>query len=182
MKGIFYKCYKLKRLDLRNLNTSSAKTINGMFNDANSLVYINLFSFVIKRETDIVDLFKSTSSYLKICLNDSISQTYIKTRFSRVNFNCSDICFHENIKIDLGDDSCKKNCNESEYKYEYNNYCYQICPETTYVSKNNEYLCIDKIPGNNYYFDNDRKVYKECYKTCSICNKEGVEINNNCIE
>ena len=49
-------------------------------------------------------------------------------------------------------------------------------------SNNNEYLCSDKTFEDNYYFDIQKGVYKECYKTCKKCNNEGNETNNNCLE
>ena len=94
-------------------------------------------------------------------------------------FNCSDKCFKENrFKKNI----CIEYCNQSEYKYGYYNYCYQICPNTTFVSNKNEYLCLDKDPKQNYYYDKDKNVYKECYNSCKKCNEGGNETINNCIE
>ena len=46
---------------------------------------------------------------------------------------------------------CVEFCNESEYKYEYNHFCYNKFPDKTYLI-NNEYLCLDDTP-EGYYLD-----------------------------
>ena len=182
MRGIFYQCYKLKRLDLRNFNTSSVKNIIGMFGQSNSLVYVNLYSFIIKNGVQIDTLFDHVSPNLKICINDSETREWLQTFYRNLNFDCSNICFKENIKIDLKSNNCIEQCNESEYKYEYNDYCYKKCPNATYIANNNKYFCLDKSIENNYYYDNHIQMYRECYNTCKRCTKGGNEINNNCIE
>ena len=182
MRGIFYRNYKLKYLDLQNFNTSSVNIFIGMFQDSTSLLYINLYSFIIKPNAITTYIFSNTPSYLKICINDIETQNVLK--WHGREFNCSDKCFtNENSKIDLKQNLCVDNCNESDYnKYEYKKYCYEICPETTFISNNNEYLCLDKLKEDNYYYDSNKKVYKECFSTCKKCYREGNETNNNCIE
>ena len=97
--------------------------------------------------------------------------------------NCSHICFNnDDIKIDLNTNSCVINCNESSNKYELNNLCYERCPNTSYLLRDNEILCSDKSSQNSYYFDNNKLMYKECYNTCKSCNVTGNETNHNCIE
>ena len=180
MRGLFYQCYNLKHLDLSNFDTSLVTNFNGIFSFDNALVYINLYSFKIKNGSDIGSILSYTSSNLKICINDEDTQNVLKSTGKK--FNCSDICFKDNIKIDLKTNKCIEYCNDSEYKYEYDNYCYDTCPNTTFLKTNNEYLCLDKTKGDNYYYDKDKKVFRECYNTCKTCNKEGNKTNNNCIE
>ena len=187
LKGMFYKCQTLKYLDLSNFDTTLVINICSMFEQCSSLLYINFNSLRIggggEKETGYA--FSSTPPELKICINDSqtenllLSWTVIN---SQTNLNCSDICFEKNIKINLKENRCLYSCNESESKYEYKNYCYEVCPNTTFISNNNEYLCSDKTFEDNYYFDIQKGVYKECYKTCKKCNNEGNETNNNCLE
>ena len=94
--------------------------------------------------------------------------------------DCSDVCFRRNIKICLGQNTCIDNCNRCSNKYEYYNICFYKCPENTYP-KINEFLCLDKKP-KGYYLKRSISKYSLCYEFCSDCNKEGNEINNNCIE
>ena len=137
LKGMFYKCQTLKYLDLSNFDTTLVINICSMFEQCSSLLYINFNSLRIggggEKETGYA--FSSTPPELKICINDSqtenllLSWTVIN---SQTNLNCSDICFEKNIKINLKENRCLYSCNESESKYEYKNYCYEVCPNTTF--------------------------------------------------
>ena len=180
MRGIFYNCSKLRRLDLHNFNTSSVNNIQGMFESCPLLVYININQFKIKNNTYINRLFDRTYNNIKICINDTETQKVLKK--PEKTFNCSHECFKDNIKIDLKSNTCVENCNQSQYKYEYDNYCYDICPNNTYISNDNEYLFLDKKEEGNYYYDENKRVFKECYNTCKKCEEGGNKINNNCIE
>ena len=74
---------------------------------------------------------------------------------------------------------CIDNCTKDDiYIYEYNNQCYQFCPDQTFVTSDNVYLCQQNPEG--YYLDNN--IYKPCYKGCKSCFGNGDENNNNCIE
>ena len=93
--------------------------------------------------------------------------------------NCSDICFNDNIKIDSKENKCVNNCNETEFKFEFNNICYEECPNNTFPIED-EYLCFDKKP-EGYYLSNN-KTYVKCYDTCKSCDEGGNYFFNNCIE
>ena len=120
-------------------------------------------------------------TYEKICLIDE--STIGQLNVDRKLLDCSNLCFNKSInpKIDLNRNSCVISCEESEFKYEYNNICYERCPENTSPSNNNEYLCLDSN-SEGYYFDLEENIYKECYKTCKYCYGEGNETNDNCSE
>jgi len=126
---------------------------------------------------------------LNISNNSSIALSY-RASFTceelyklNVKKDCSDTCFsNSNPKICLKTDSCVGSCEFCEYKYELNTLCYERCPETSYSSSDNEYLCFDKSPENGYYFDSVKLLYKECYNICKKCNTGGTETNHNCIE
>ena len=184
MRGLFYQCDNLRYIDLTNFNTSLVNNFIGMFGHCKSLVYINLRSFIIKEgaDIDVVNFLLNTHQNIKICIEDENSFSLLKKQKNESNFNCSDICFQENIKIDLKQNRCVDYCYNYEFKYEYNNFCYEICPNATYLSNNNNYSCLDKKINGIYYYDNNFHLYKECFNTCKICNEEGNEKNNNCIE
>jgi len=75
---------------------------------------------------------------------------------------------------------CIDNCTKDDiYIVEYNDICYETCPNNTYLTIDNSYLC--QINPEGYYLDNDN-IYKKCYLLCKYCNKTGDEINNNCLE
>ena len=76
-------------------------------------------------------------------------------------------------------DDCK---NDDVYKYEYNNICFEKCPNGTYTLEDKEdNLCYDIIP-DGYYLDLKDEKYKKCYKSCNKCIIGGNTFNNNCIE
>ena len=178
MQGMFYICHSLKSIDLSNFKFDSVTNMKSMFTENVLLEFINLYNFKIKNDITLEGIFASTSSNLRICINDIDTQN--RLRAQGVKFDCSNICINNSLKIDLKYNICVEYCNESDYKYDI--YCYDKCPNTTYILKNNEKICLDKIIGNGYYFDENEEVFKECYKNCKSCNEEGNEINNKCIE
>ena len=180
MQGMFYQCELLKYLDLSNFNTSLTNNMVKMFSYSGLLLYINLKSFKIKNNTRIIKTFQYINQNTKVCLNDSETINLLSSQIN--NLTCSHICFEENIKISWNENTCFKSCNESQYKYDYRNYCNEKCPNNTFVPEYDNYLCLDKTENGIYYFDNSIGVYKECYQSCKKCHKGGNETNNNCLE
>ena len=176
MKGMFYHCYDLKYLDLSNFNTSSTTNVESMFTENKNLIYLNISSFKFNNSIVKGGIFSYTQS--KICIYDDETLTLLSSGFENV-FNCSDLCFQENIKIDLQYNICVIECNKTGYKYEYNLLCHEKCPDNTYPIENNN-LCLDKKP-EGYYLDNNIE-YKKCFETCKTCDKAGTLENNNCKE
>ena len=126
-------------------------------------------------------MFRSEYPYLKICIHDDNTKSRLQPSIQS-KINCSHECFINNdIKIDLRTNSCISSCNESSYKYELNNLCYEKCPNTSFLSSDNGYLCLDKSSESGYYLDNNL-MYKECYNSCKICNEGGNETNHNCVK
>ena len=104
--------------------------------------------------------YKDKSTYRKICLE-------------------SPNCPLNYKKYIPADDQCIKKCEEDDtYKFEFENTCYNPCPNGKYP-KENEYLCLSEQP-DGYYFSSS--VYKSCYISCKSCNRAGDSNNNNCIE
>ena len=130
---------------------------------------------------------------------------------SNINTNCYQICdYHyyfdldNNYKCSLNDscpdsyklikfkNKCINNCSlDSIYKYEYNNECYESCPNGTNHSNNNEYLCesnyynnqtgcLNEIPDGYYLNDSIFKTIDKCNIKCKNCSSESIK-NNLCI-
>ena len=88
-------------------------------------------------------------------------------------------CLLKNHKLIKEKKKCINNCsNDDIYKYEYINICYIKCPNNTYVSSDNYFLCLENSEG--YYLDNN--TYKPCFPSCKTCTEKGDEINHNCLE
>ena len=129
--------------------------------------------------------------------------------------NCShNIYFEDNEYHCTNDDNCpdgyklinsKKRCiDECEndkvynYKFKYNNVCYDKCPSNTHNSSENEYLCEDDLICNDYYYSYDHKTcistipdgyycndtvlktIDKCHENCKTCDEGGTDENNNC--
>ena len=98
-------------------------------------------------------------------------------------FNCVEYCSGNYNKTIISKNKCIDDCSKDDiYKYEYNNICYEKCPNNTYTLEDNEdNICYDKAPIG-YYLDKEKEIYKRCYNTCSTCDKGGNDKNNNCLE
>ena len=142
MQGMFVDCKKLKSIDLSNFDFSSVTNIGSLFGGCISLEFANLFSFRIKGDISSDGMFKTHSPNLTLCINDKNTKNHFRNQIKK--YDCSDTCIKKNLKIDLRYNSCIKFCNESEYKYEFNNTCYSECPQFTNSSTKNKFLCIDQ--------------------------------------
>ena len=118
------------------------------------------------------NMFQKTNQNMVYCINNistNIKEQLVSSNLK--NNNCSDICFFKSKKIILENKKCVINCNDSDlYKYEYNNICYESCPNGTHKSLNNIYLCEKDLICDNYY-NYDRT---ECVNNI----KEGYYLNN----
>ena len=101
MKDMFLDSSNLKYLDLSNFDTSKVKTIKNMFYRCRGLIYLNLKSFKLNNSVIIEDAFYGLSEPIKICIEDSETLNYLS-----VNSDCSNICFQDNIKIDVNNSEC----------------------------------------------------------------------------
>ena len=92
-------------------------------------------------------------------------------------------------------DDCSK---DNKYKFEYKNECYESCPNGTNISKDNKYLCEDKlicehyynyfytgclnsIPDGYYCNNTELKTIDKCHNNCQTCIKGPTINNNNCL-
>ena len=86
-------------------------------------------------------------------------------------FHCTDdYTCPINYKLIEDKNKCLDNCkNDNIYKYEYNNKCFNACPNGTYLLKRDEeYFCFNNTP-RGYYLDLEKEEYKECFNTCKEC-------------
>ena len=86
--------------------------------------------------------------------------------FNETNiFNCVESCPEKYNKLILSQNRCIDKCeNDNIYKYEYNNNCYQSCPDGTYVNES-IYICYNyennKINIESTIFINKNEIIKE---------------------
>ena len=177
LQGIFYNSTKLKYLDLSNFNFPFVDNTGLMFDYCRDLIYLNLYSYELEESN--IGIIAFDHSNTKYCFK-YLNYQYYEFDNNRI-LNCSDICFKPNIKVELISNTCIESCNETSSKYEFFNICFDECPDGTYVSTFNEYLCLDKAP-EGYYLDLNENIYKKCYDICKKCNYGGNQYDNNCTE
>ena len=136
MQGIFFGCHKLKYIDLSNFSASSLTNFRYTFCYCRELIYLNLRNFKISNAGNVQlhDTFKDHPTTTKYCIEDAYTKNYL---LGDITVDCSDICFKKNVIFDLDNNNCI--CNNN-YKFEYNNFCYQKCPEGTYPTLNDKFI------------------------------------------
>ena len=201
MDNMFYDCSSLTTLDLSNFETPSLTSTKSLFLGCTSLISLNINNFDTSHVLDMSLMFYNcyslislnlinfdTSSVASTChhiftninpifCSDDIKIAGIAHEITFIN-SCSNDCFSNNHKIIVNEKKCTLNCSiDDTYKLEYNNICYEKCPNDTHVSFDNMFLC--QIFHEGYYLEND--IYKKCYSSCKTCNGEGNDNEHNCI-
>ena len=148
----------------------------------------------ISNYTFINNIEKNTNCYFKCpyYYYFDLEQNYICT----IDNNCPD----DYNKLIIEEKRCVNNCSkELIYKYEYNNTCFNSCPNGTHNSSynNNNYLCeddfrcdkyynynytacIEEIPYGFYLNDSNLRTIDKCDIKCGNCSLESVK-NDLCI-
>ena len=151
MRRMFYGSSSLLSLDLINFDTSKVTSTEEMFYNCSSLIAINLNNFNTSSLTIMNKMFDYCSEYLIYCINSSSLKGEISSQLSNFNNNCSNACFLEHHLIIAEERKCIVVCNYGNYKYEYNNICYETCPNGTYISQTNNNKCLDLINQDENY-------------------------------
>ena len=97
MRGLFYRCYKLKYVDLSNFQTPCVTDVRHMFQECRALIYADLSSFRIGNTIQTESQFYEVNSNFKICVKDDTTISFMPGSRNE----CSHNCFKKNIKIDL---------------------------------------------------------------------------------
>ena len=177
MGNMFAYCENIRYIDLHNFSGDVVTKMNHMFFDCLKLKFVNLLNFEGKKITYIgnynmgwMDYYVPSNSY-KYCTNDYKLEDNLNNGIK----DCTDSCFKDKYKFNMETNSCVESCSN----FEYNNLCYNECPENTYpfITKK----CSDILP-ENYYLDKSDNIYKECYELCKKCHQSGTATNHNCDE
>ena len=100
------------------------------------------------------------------------------------NYQCTEDynCPKEQNKLIKEKNKCISNCNKDDiYQYEFNNTCFEKCPDGTYLSKDNNFLCIYRKNISNE--TNNYQDYRKCNVTdffngiCKINNSDPTKID-----
>ena len=172
MHNMFYQCEKLNLLDLSSFNTLQVVDIHNMFYKSEKLEYINFKQFSINSDTNIDSLFEGTSENLVIRIqngNDIFQTLFLSNKI----IYCDDsneikyYCYMKNSAL-------------------YNKYTCDICQnnflfKNDEININNSYInCF--IPKEIIYSSEVLHNFISCYNSCKLCEIEGNETYNNCIE
>ena len=157
MNKMFYGCIKLTSLDLSNFQTENTLFLDEMFNYCPNLYYINFYNYFKANGSIIDDIFYENAEKLIICINNQSNIEHLVPYLSLkkcIISQCPKDILNIELKIIYNKKVCIQDClSDKIYKYEYDDFCYDKCPEGTYLSKNkknmceiNIYDCIEKYP------------------------------------
>ena len=102
-----------------------------MFESCSKLIFLNLYQFIFNFPISKNFAFDKVSSTTKYCINDINTKDYILG--NSLNSDSSDICFKENIIVDMINDQCIEACSLEEYKFKFQNKCYIEYPKDTFA-------------------------------------------------
>ena len=156
MERMFCQCSNLISLDLNNFDTSSVVSMESIFSNCDSLILLNIKNFNLPEEVNenFIDLQET-----KICINKDLLD-YLNEHFVMQIipiYNCSDdICFQDDKKIIIEKRKCVMSCNDDDYyKFEYNDFCYNSCPNGTSPTSDNKCILNDQYNINSQSSDSD---------------------------
>ena len=148
MGNMFYNCHSLISLKIDDFNLSKVKSSEKLFYNCTSLNYLNLTNFYTLSYPPN-DMFWNCSPKLVYCIDEQ-KEYQIQSQLQNFIKSCVYICIiYNSKKYIIEDNFCIDNCStEIMYKYDYNNICYESCPNNTYLAKD-KYTCISIIKNKN---------------------------------
>ena len=165
MWTMFCDCTSLKSLDLSNFETPELEDTRFMFDSFSSLVLLNLINFNTLKvpEYQCSSMFSGVNGNLIYCADESKITNEIKSLLNKYVNNCTHICLlNPQSKYIIEKNECIDDCSkDTNYSYEYNNNCFMSCPNGTYISSNNDYLCEDDLICANYYNYDKTECFNE---------------------
>ena len=169
MKNMFYGCSSLIFLNIDNFDTSRVRYMDSMFYGCNSLITLDLNNFDTTKIDTYEDMLSGCDNLI-VCINNTKSSK-IESLLSSYKQNCAFFCFEKSEKMINESLMCINDCSNNDDKYEYNNICYETCPNGANVSFENEHLCEKECPDNLPYEDVQTN---ECIEEC-----KAIDIFNN---
>ena len=141
LHGFFKNCNSLLSVNLKSFDTSSVVNMNDMFLGCQSLISLDISHFDTSSITGVHDTFKNTNNKTIYCINNETTPKLINLlKEANPNYtnNCNDICFTgTNIKLIPEKKTCIQGCfSDNYYILEYDNICYETCPNHTHISSN----------------------------------------------
>ena len=142
---MFQNCRSLTTLDLSSFIVEGNDEISNMFIGCSNLKYLNIKNFKIPNDPKHIvtqNIIRNTTKNIVICL-DLVGQyeayNYLESMDKNcVTFNCSENWMVNRKKIlDYSLSSCVNDCSTSTKKIELDGYCYDECPNGTFLNLSN---------------------------------------------
>ena len=176
---LFSGCINLEYIDISNFDISQANTIFYLFYDCRNLKYVNLNNLIEGEPEFIFNILNGVPENFTYCVNNEqnipLFLAEIKNKNCTIN-DCTNDWYLKTKKIISKKEICVYNCSlDDQYKYEYKNICYDICPEGTILSEEKN-KCLIKCPESEP-FEKNEECFDECRaqeyfdKECIINNK-----------
>ena len=133
MDFMFSGCKNLVELDLSNFGTNSVVTMEEMFSNCTNLEYINFIKYNEPDDLNINKILEEVPENIAICINKEDSAINLELLQIIINLkqcptiSCDTDWRSKQKKRIAENNTCIENCNN--FKYEYDNKCYSICPE-----------------------------------------------------
>ena len=146
MSNMFYNCEKLRFIYMPYFKTNLVKNMASIFSGCQSLEVLNIYSFVYNINLNLTDIFKDLPNNLIYCIYDNSQLKDINSILQEKNMtnNCSYSCSYLNKKMIEENRLCIDDCTEDiNNNYEFNNKCYNDCPNGTKSSTNNKFFCVE---------------------------------------
>ena len=161
MSSMFEGCSSLISLNLNNFDTSNVNNMQDMFKGCSSLIFLNINNFNTDLVKNMEGMFSECNPNLLVCINETTGSSLILKYQNIINIDCNNSCFDDlNAKVIKEKEICIDNCqNDSDYIYEYNNICYDLCPNGAYNSYMNQYFCT-----KNYTYDESFEIFEDLCK------------------
>ena len=162
MDKILAGCNSLSYLDLSNINSELIPIIQ---KSNLKLTYIN-FIDEINNLTNINTILNILEKNAVLCFHSTDNSSFLNLQNSECRMiYCSKDWRIIRKKINTENDECVKNCQETNYKFEYDGKCYFICPQGTKTVKSYENLCEKICPQEFPFLMIDEQ---KCVSNCNI--------------
>ena len=164
-ENMFYNCYQLTSLNLSNFDFSTFIDyyyfpdikLTSMFFNCSKLNYLNIKNYQIQSEHKhliIEQIIERTTNNTVICINNiDVQFQSLINQFFCPTLDCSEEFHVKQKKIIKDNNTCVEKCNMTgNYIYEYENFCYNKCPQGTYAFGN---ICYNNCPEGTYQSNNN---------------------------
>ena len=143
VNGLFSGCKNLSYINMQNFDVSKTASLFSLFKGCQNLEYINLNNFIEGNKiTNIQYFFDEVPNNITYCINNEDNAPLISKELNNRTCTINDCSDDWNTKQKLEiieKNICVYNCSEDkQYKYQFENRCYEDCPNGSILSSDNK--------------------------------------------